>query len=376
MTSSRSFGSAPVALLLLASAFGACSSPAEPASGAAGRTSQAIIDGVPSDAEDDSTIRLRIFQDGAPYASCTGVLVADNLVLTARHCVSLTDPQFLCDETGIAVRGAQIRGDRAPSDLGVITGSTLSETLAARGVELFTLPDRTICNRDIALLRLDRPVTGVPIAQLRLKAPPAVGEAVRVVGWGLSNNATNDPRVRARRDGVTVDTLGPLTVFPLTGQGIGDHEFIVGESVCRGDSGGPAYAETTRAVIGVYSQGGNGKAPDAAGSECVDDDTHVTQNVYTRVDGFPDLFAAAFAAAGTEPWEEGSADPREPTTGEGSTETGTAPAEEVDDAAAASDGGCSLGARGRSPAAAPSGAVALAAALLLGAASASRRRRT
>lgn len=300
--------SASLALVVLSGALVACLSPTEPAPERLAQASQAVINGVASGAADDSAIRLQIFENGMPYASCSGVLVAPNLVLTARHCVSVTDDQFGCDETGKALVGAGIYSNLAPSDLGVIIGGAHSDVLAARGAELFTLPDKVICNRDIAFLRLDTPITNVPFAQMRLDAPPTRGEAVRVVGYGFSNTSTNDPRSRNRRDGVPIIDLGPLTVSSL--RGVGNHEFLVGESVCRGDSGGPAYAEKTHVVLGVASQGGNGKKPDATGSDCIDDGVKVTTNIFTRVDAFPELIAEAFAAAGTEPWKEGGYDPR------------------------------------------------------------------
>ena len=299
---------AALVLVVFSGALVACLSPAGPSAERFAEASQAIMNGMGSGSSDDSAIRLQVFENGVPYASCSGVLVAPNLVLTARHCVSDIDDQFGCDEAGNAVAGGGVQRNYAPSDLGVITGSAYSEVLAARGVELFTLPDGVLCNRDIALLRLDTSITNVPFAQMRLGAPPVKGETVRVVGYGLSNTSTDSPRTRNRRDGIPITDLGPLTVSSL--QGVGNHEFMVGESVCRGDSGGPAYAEKTHVVLGVGSRGGNGKKADATGSQCIDDGVKVTRNVFTRVDAFPELIAEAFAAAGTEPWREGGYDPR------------------------------------------------------------------
>jgi secreted trypsin-like serine protease len=68
---------------------------------------------------------------------------------------------------------------------------------------------------------------------------------------------------------------------------LGAHEFEVGKSICRGDSGGPAISEETGAVIGVVSRGGS----------CDEDFGHI----YTTTAGFPDLFGDAFKLADAEP---------------------------------------------------------------------------
>ena len=70
--------------------------------------------------------------------------------------------------------------------------------------------------------------------------------------------------------------------------GLGAHEFMIGEGICSGDSGGPAFVQTTRAVIGVVSRGGNGRPyvpqQDPPFIQCVVSGPYVTQNRYTRTD--------------------------------------------------------------------------------------------
>jgi MYXO-CTERM domain-containing protein len=245
-----------------------------------------------------------------------GAIVLLGLVLTARHCVSDVDTGSNCDIDGNAIRGGQIYGNRAPTDLGILTGATLRDEVDAYGKELFTLPDDTLCNRDIAYLLLDKALTQVPIAQLRLESPPVEGELIRAVGWGFNNNGILVARYR--RDDIPILKVGPTEDGGLGPDGAA--EFEVGESICQGDSGGPAYSETTRAVLGIVSRGGNGKLLDPLtarpGTFCIDDGEYITYNLYTRVDHFADLTAAAFAAAGTDPWVEGGPDPRKAKVGE------------------------------------------------------------
>jgi hypothetical protein len=68
---------------------------------------------------------------------------------------------------------------------------------------------------------------------------------------------------------------------------LGTNEFEVGESICEGDSGGPAISEQSGAVIGVVSRGG----------ACDDNFGHI----YTATTSFKDLFDKAAAFAGTSP---------------------------------------------------------------------------
>jgi hypothetical protein len=296
-----------------------CTLPGQPSPGEIARAQQAIINGQPSPPDDDAAILIPLFQNGQFFGTCSGVVIAPNLVLTARHCVSNTNAGAVaCAPDGTPLDGGEVLSDRAASDLGVIVGAALKLTLDASGTQIFTTGADTLCNNDIGLILLDKPLT-VPFAEVRLQAPPTAGENFRAVGWGVSNNSSGFSR--RFRDPVPIVKVGPAADDSGV-SGIGPNEFEVGESICEGDSGGPAFDDTTRAVIGVVSRGGNGKVAakgDPADITCVDGPGFMTQNIYTRIDGFPDLFNQAFAAAGTDPWIEGGPDPRKAKTGEACT---------------------------------------------------------
>ena len=282
-----------------------------------GRARQAIINGVASDASDDSALLIPIIIGGQFAGSCSGSLIAPNLVLTARHCVSKTDEGAVCDVNGNAIQGGVVYSDHPAKDIGVIVGTAIKGDLDARGTQIFVPPSKTLCNSDIALVLLDKAITTAPLAQLRLASPPLAGETVRAVGWGLSNNSYGYQR--RRREHIPILTVGPDDQ-PFGGS-VDQNEFQVGESICSGDSGGPAFAESTGAIVGVVSRGGNGMMGTQSDptAPCVDTVGYPTANLYTRVDGFADLVAQAFAAAGTDPWVEGGPDPRKAKTGEACT---------------------------------------------------------
>jgi MYXO-CTERM domain-containing protein len=306
----------PLIALATLSAVAGCTLPGQPSADEIARAQEAIINGKPSGTDDDAAILIPLFQNGQFFGACSGVMIAANLVLTARHCVSQTDEGAICDADGTPLYGGVVYSDRPAKDLGVITGAALKNQLDASGMQIFTTGADTLCNNDIALVLLDKPITTVPIAQLRLDGPPTVGEQFRAVGWGLSNNSSGYGR--RMRDNVSIEAVGPATDTAGVG-GVSPNEFEVGEAICQGDSGGPAFDETTKAVVGVVSRGGNGKMPSASDppyAGCVNGSGLTALNLYTRVDGFADLFTQAFAAAGTDPWREGGPDPRKAKTGD------------------------------------------------------------
>lgn len=267
-------------------------------------THQRIIRGRASDDSQDAVVLLLRTENGQLASSCTGTLLAPNLVLTARHCVSDTDHGALCDEQGNAVSGAGVIADYAPSDIFVVTGPSVSWTqpeASGRGARIFHDGSKVLCNHDLALLSLTKPIAGAKIAPVRLDAPPAIDERFTAIGWGLTEGGQS-PSQRMTRPGISVIALGPSADF-----GAGRSEFVVGEGICSGDSGGPALS-SKGAVVGVVSRGGNGTSSDTnpAGS-CVGT---ATRNTYTSLGGFKSLILKAYDAAGQKPWLEGEPDPR------------------------------------------------------------------
>lgn len=285
-----------------------------------GKSSAPIIGGVASGVEDDSAVWLGILSsEGYPQGSCSGVLLADNVVLTARHCVSRTSGGGIaCSRDGKPISGGGVRSDYAATTVAVVIGSTMGRDTraAAKGQQIFTTGSNNLCNNDLAVVVLDRRIENAAIAKVRLNGPPQKGENILAVGWGVSNNSTKNGR--RRRADIPIAAVGPVSTS--TTGAIAPNEFAIGEGICSGDSGGPAYSMETGAVLGVVSRGGNGapydpmKDPDY--TQCVDSAEYKTSNIYTRVDTLKDVIYQAFEVAGGEPWVEGSYDPRKSKAGE------------------------------------------------------------
>ena len=287
-----------VALLVLA----ACGSTSDEATGA---VASAIIGGKATDASQNGVVLVMHYDalQSAGATGCSGALIAPNLVLTARHCVSVTDETSTCTAQGKAAFGGKVYADEDPTKLFVFGGVERPDFLSGAvhpsfGTQILTTGAMTICNEDIALIVLDRPVVGATTMPVRLAGGPAANEVVTLVGWGITETSES-PKTRQQRAGVPIIALGPST----SGQ-LGPAEFATSEGTCAGDSGGPAIS-ASGAVVGVVSRGVIVVADAGAGGpSCVGG-----TSTFTSTAAYADLLATAYAKAGQVPWAEGQPDP-------------------------------------------------------------------
>jgi MYXO-CTERM domain-containing protein len=300
-------------LSLLAATAVACSS-APPAADPlqteeVGHVASPVIKGKDSDKSQDAVVLLiRFDPTKGEFGSCTGTMLSDRLVLTARHCVADTDESAACDVAGAPLAQGEIRGNHKPETLYVFVGPNRPDFSSrdvkpdGQGAKILDDGGKNLCNHDIAMVVLKDPIPNAKIAPIRLDEPILKTEKLTAVGWGVTDTTTS-PEVRQQRTGISIEGIGPddTNQFPVP-----PNEFEVGESICSGDSGGPALA-STNAIVGVVSRGGNARKPDPQNpaSSCIDG-----SNLYTKVAPFRDFILGGYALVEADPWLENGPDPR------------------------------------------------------------------
>lgn len=298
-----------------------------------GSLQQPIVYGEVSSEGDDTVVYLLSRPAQGDAVFCTGTVVAPNLVATALHCVThSTIGLFSCEPDGSLTAPDRADGTIGrlvePAEISVYVGPNIvGARPVTHGARLLGTGSTQICRGDLAFIILQDPLD-VPVSSVRLSYGVERGDFVRVVGYGETE--TYGDSGRHVREGRRVIDVGPLsedqpsiTAAPRT--------FVVNEGPCHGDSGGPAFAEDTGALVGVYSL--------AAGQTCT---TVGVRNVYTHLSTYSSFVLDAFAAAGAEPiLDEPDAEPERP---------GVVP-----------ESGCSVVASRRGGAAPDAGLVALAA---------------
>jgi hypothetical protein len=186
--------------------------------------------------------------------SCSGSLIAPNLVLTARHCVADTGGEALdvvcgrtlfepADSAGAIFVVPQPTITEDPDDYAAVTAVRMP---ADQGDDL--------CGTDVVLLVLEKPLKAPTPLVPRLDEPVAPEEPYSSVGYGVDEDAEGHPSgERKRLDGLSVTCSGQA----CQDGDVKDNEWIGSGGPCSGDSGGPALDAENR-VIGVVSRGKSG----------------------------------------------------------------------------------------------------------------------
>jgi hypothetical protein len=235
------------ALLLATLGVSACSTAAGEQSS---RQRQAIAGGTADVSHQDVFLLVRESQNSG--ALCTATLIAPNLLLTARHCVSqgASSDHVTCGDSTLglpypasaffATNDAQPRNDSP-------FFKAVDVRVPGQGVDT--------CGYDVALIILAQsvPATLSTPAIPRIDREVMPGEIYTAVGYGEdASGASNSTRME--RQGLSI-ACEPGSC----GGGVESTEFLGDTGICSGDSGGPAL-DADGKVVGVVSRGG----PDCA----------------------------------------------------------------------------------------------------------------
>lgn len=276
------------AFALITSALTACSPPGETALDLATESarSAAIIDGhVASPGEVSATVGL------LGNFTCTGTLIAPQVVLTAAHCI-------VDGVGGVDVYAGVVRQNEANNN----DRYAIAQAIPHPNYNAFAWgndPDGLAESNDIGILLLDEPVSGVaPVPVLpfeRVDSDMPGQTPVTLAGFGITNQSGGPT-------GVLYVTETPYVRRSAT-------ELLAGGNnlpdSCNGDSGGPVYLDVDgqRFVVGVTS-----RAAASSQQNCGDG------GIYTLAPAFIDWLAQASGGLvdGTAPPPAPENEPGEP----------------------------------------------------------------
>jgi hypothetical protein len=203
------------------------------------RATGAIVGPSTNDDHDRAAVLVEVRTASGETGTCSGVVVAPSVVLTAAHCVA---PQAL----GVGATFSIFLGDDPLDPEQMALSENHVAVVAATADPKF---DLTLlqAGHDVAVLVTQTPLSVVPLA---LEPAPELDgvENVRVVGFGITElKAGGALRAGRRRDAIVA-----LASY--------DDRFLelgLSESApCLGDSGGPVFVELAdgaQALVGIVS---------------------------------------------------------------------------------------------------------------------------
>jgi hypothetical protein len=243
---------------------------------------------------------------------CSGVLLAPNLVATARHCVAAIDSLEVDCATsrfGATFDAGAIRVTTDPTiDYAAGSFVGVSRVVVASDPANGDGGSDPVCGDDLALLVLETPID-LPQYVTPTIDPPMTDATlysarVTAIGYGVTSPVDVDAstaRVRRIKEDIALVCVPEDTSFvdcftsPDAMRSMSVREFLSGDaSTCDGDSGSGAFEQShfdqgRWVAFGVLSRG----AVSADGLTCV-------QPIYTRFDAWGPLIVSTATSAAAE----------------------------------------------------------------------------
>ncbi|MDP9000329.1 MAG: S1 family peptidase [Myxococcota bacterium] len=255
-------------------------------------SSSAIQGGTADTTHDFAVGVIESINQGVSF--CSGVLLAPNLVATARHCVSqLTSPQIDCATS-------MFTSTLPTTNLLVIRGAGIHSNPPYAVAKVIVPAPAGVCGNDIALLILAQSIS-LPQYVTPTIHPPmtdhrAYTTSVTAIGYGVeapTDTTGTSAGVRRIRQNINLScipndkTFTDCFGFQNAQQYLSANEFEGGDGTCEGDSGSGAFDQGSFnngkwVAFGVLSRGG----ADTEGGTCLG-------SVYTRFDSWAALLTDA-----------------------------------------------------------------------------------